>query len=123
VTRPGARSGIVAAALLAGSAAQGQGGTAITATAVVVTVGLTVATVSNLNFGTVVAGVPTSVAFTAPGAGAGATVFDPSVGDIGRLGPPPNPNLYIWVGGTVSPPAGAKPGIYVGTIILSLVYT
>ncbi len=51
-----------------------------------------------------------------------ATAFNPAVGTVGRLGPPANPNMYIWIGGTVSPAAAAKPGIYQGTVIVSLVY-
>ena len=53
---------------------------------------------------------------------AGATPFDPATGATGRFGPQPNPNLYIWVGGTVSPAVTAKPGIYQGTIVVSLSY-
>jgi len=30
--------------------------------------------------------------------------------------------MYIWIGGTVNPAAAAKPGIYQGTIVLSLIY-
>jgi len=41
---------------------------------------------------------------------------------VGRIGPPANPNMYIWIAGTVSPAAVAKPGIYRGNVILSLVY-
>jgi len=41
---------------------------------------------------------------------------------VGRIGPPANPNMYIWIGGTGSPAAAAKPGIYRGNVILSLVY-
>jgi len=52
----------------------------------------------------------------------GATAFNPQVGTTGRLGPPANPSLYIWIGGTVSPSAAQLPGIYVGTIIVSLAY-
>lgn len=53
---------------------------------------------------------------------AGATPFDPATGATGRFGPPPNPTLYLWVGGTVNPAATAKPGIYQGTIVVSLSY-
>ena len=53
---------------------------------------------------------------------AGATAFDPALGTTGRLGPPANPTLYIWIGGTVDPAPTAKPGIYQGTIVLSLSY-
>lgn len=53
---------------------------------------------------------------------AGAAAFDPAVGATGRFGPPANAILYIWIGGTVNPLPTAKPGIYQGTIILSLTY-
>lgn len=53
---------------------------------------------------------------------AGATAFDPALGSVGRFGPGPNPTLYIWIGGTVNPALTAKPGIYQGTIVLSLTY-
>ncbi len=52
----------------------------------------------------------------------GATAFDPVAGTTGRFGPPANPYLYLWIGGTVSPAATAKPGIYTGAIIVSIVY-
>lgn len=168
------RHAIPLCALLAVPAANAQSGATVSVDAVVVTVGMTVTTLADLQFGTVVAGVPTSVPFTAAGAGAwqvtgspnafvsisftlpgvltnvqaapestmpivfgagdagwdraksdptAATVFDPRVGTVGRIGPPPNATLFIWIGGTVSPPAAAKPGIYTGTVILSLVYT
>ena len=53
---------------------------------------------------------------------AGATTFNPNVGTVGRIGPPANPTMYIWIGGTVTPAAAAKPGIYQGTVIVSLSY-
>lgn len=53
---------------------------------------------------------------------AGATAFDPSVGTTGRFGPPPNPTLYVWLGGTVSPAAGQLPGIYTNNVIVTLAY-
>lgn len=53
---------------------------------------------------------------------AGATPFDPALGTVGRLGPPANPTLYLWIGGTVNPALTAKPGIYQGTVVLSLTY-
>lgn len=53
---------------------------------------------------------------------AGATAFDPITGTTGRLGPPANPYIYLWIGGTVSPAATAKPGIYTGTIIVTIAY-
>jgi hypothetical protein len=52
----------------------------------------------------------------------GGTAFDPATGAVGRLGPPPNPNMYIWLGGSVNPAPTAKPGIYQGTVVVSLVY-
>jgi spore coat protein U-like protein len=53
---------------------------------------------------------------------AGATAFDPTAGATGKLGPPANPFLYVWIGGTVLPAPTAKPGIYTGTIIVSIAY-
>lgn len=154
------------------SVAQGGSGS-FAAEAVVVTVGMTIATIRDLVFGTVPAGVATTVQPTAATAGAwqitgnpnafviiaftrptqltniqalpgstmpitfaanaarwrrannnpvGANAFNPALGAIGRLGPPPNPTLNIWIGGTVNPAPTAKPGIYQGTVILSLTY-
>src|SRR5947209_429305 len=53
---------------------------------------------------------------------ASATAFDPIAGTTGKLGPTANPFLYIWIGGTVSPAAAAKPGVYTGTIIVTIAY-
>jgi len=53
---------------------------------------------------------------------AGATPFDPTAGTTGKFGPPANPYIYLWIGGTVTPAATAKPGIYTGTIIVSIAY-
>jgi len=36
---------------------------------------------------------------------------------------PPNNNIGFWIGGTVSPSATQKPGVYRGTITLTAVYT
>lgn len=159
-------------ALPARAAAQGGSGT-FTADAVVVTVGMTIATIQDLTFGTVPKGVATTVAPAAAGAGqwqisgnpnafvtiaftlptqitniqalpgstmpisfgltsalwrrannnpAGATPFSPALGTIGRFGPPPSPTINIWIGGTVNPAPTVKPGIYQGTVILSLTY-
>jgi hypothetical protein len=134
---------------------------------------MTIATLRDLNFGTVIKGVPTAVLPTAATAGAwqvtgsanafviisftlptqltniqalpgstmpitfggvsaiwrratnnpaGGTIFNPATGAVGRFGPPPNPNMYIWLGGTVNPPLAAKPGIYQGNVIVSLIY-
>ena len=145
----------------------------VTADAVVVTVGMTITTLRDLAFGTVIKGVSTTVQPTAATAGAwqvagsgnafviisftlpttltniqalpgstmpisfnataarwnrannnaaAGTAFNPATGTVGRFGPPANPNMYVWIGGTVSPAAAAKPGIYQGIVILSLVY-
>lgn len=53
---------------------------------------------------------------------AGGNAFAPAGGATGRFGPPANPTLYLWIGGTVNPALTAKPGIYQGTVILSLTY-
>jgi len=159
-------------ALPASAAAQGPSAS-FTADAVVVTVGMTIATLQDLSFGTVPKGVATTVAPAAATAGqwqitgnpnafvtiaftlptvltniqalpgstmpvsfglasalwrragnnpAGATPFSPALGTVGRFGPPPNPTINIWIGGTVNPAPAAKPGIYQGTVILSLTY-
>lgn len=145
----------------------------VTADAVVVNGGMTISTLRDLAFGTVIKGVATTVLPTAPTAGAfqvtgsanafatisftlpavltniqalpgstmpitfsgtsarwnravndaaAGTAFDPASGAVGRFGPPPNPNLYIWLGGTVNPALTAKPGIYQGTVVVSLTY-
>jgi hypothetical protein len=150
-----------------------QSGATVSADAVVVTVGMTIATLRDLNFGAVIKGLPATVLPTAATAGAwqvtgssnalviisftlptqltniqalpGSTMpiafsataarwnratnnsaagaaFNPAVGVVGRFGPPPNPNMYIWLGGTVNPAAAAKPGIYQGTVVVSLIY-
>ncbi len=150
-----------------------QSGATVSADAVVVTVGMTIATLQDLNFGTVIKGVPATVLPTAANAGqwlvsgsanafviinftlptqltniqalpgstmpisfsavsaiwrratnnpVGGNVFNPAVGAVGRLGPPPNFSMYVWVGGTVNPPLTAKPGIYQGNVIVSLIY-
>ena len=171
-----ARLLVVAALLTSGlpqrGAAQGGSGT-FTADAVVVTVGMTIATIRELDFGSVPKGAATTVAPAAATAGqwqiagssnafvtiaftlptvltniqalpgstmpisfgltsalwrrantnpAGATAFSPALGTVGRFGPPSDPTINIWIGGTVNPAAAAKPGIYQGTIILSLTY-
>ena len=150
-----------------------QAASAVAADAVVVTTGMTITTLRDLNFGTVVKGVATTVAPTAVSAGewqvggspnafvvvsftlpteltniqalpgstmpisfnatsaiwrratndpVGGTTFDPVSGTVARIGPPPNPNLYIWLGGTVNPALTAKPGIYQGNVVVSLIY-
>jgi len=159
-------------ALPARGVAQGPSGS-FSADAVVVTVGMTIATIQDLNFGSVPQGVATTVAPAGATAGqwqitgnpnafvtiaftlptvltnvqalpgstmpisfgltsalwrrannnpAGANAFSPALGVVGRFGPPANPTINVWIGGTVNPAPAAKPGIYQGTIILSLTY-
>jgi uncharacterized protein DUF4402 len=153
--------------------AEAQSGASVTADAVVVTVGMTIATLRDLDFGTVIKGVPATVLPTAATAGAwqvtgssnafvivsftlptqltniqalpgstmpitftpvsaiwrratnnpvGGTIFNPATGIVGRFGPTANPTMYVWLGGTVSPAVTAKPGIYQGTVVVSLLY-
>lgn len=167
------RAGLVAALLLLPGGLPAQAGASVPAEAIVVTVGMTLATLRDLDFGTVLKGVAATVPPTAVNAGewqvsgspnafvaisftlptqltniqalpgstmpisfgatsavwrrstndpAGGTTFDPASGAVGRLGPPPTPNMYIWLGGTVNPAPTAKPGIYQGTVVVSLVY-
>ena len=53
----------------------------------------------------------------------GGTAFDPAVGvNDARFGPPPRPYLWVYLGGTVSPTATQAPGIYQGSIILTITY-
>jgi len=163
---------LVVALGLPGRLAAQSGGT-VSADAVVVTVGMTIATLQDLNFGTVIKGVPATVLPTAATAGAwqvtgsanafviisftlptqltniqalpgstmpisfsavaavwrratnnpvGGTIFNPATGAVGRFGPAPNPTMYVWLGGTVNPALTAKPGIYQGNVIVSLIY-
>ena len=167
------RALLLAACVTISARAEAQSGASVSANAVVVTVGMTIATLRDLNFGTVIKGVATTVLPTAATAGvwqvtgssnafvimsftlptqltniqalpgstmpiifsatsarwnratnnpAAGAAFNPAIGIVGRLGPPPNPNLYIWLGGTVNPAAAAKPGIYKGTVVVSLLY-
>ncbi len=162
---------VACVAFSARAAAQSSG--SVSADAVVVTVGMTIATMSDLNFGTVIKGVAATVAPAAANAGewqvsgsanafviisftlptqltnvqalpgstmpisfnatsaiwrrstnnpAGGNVFNPAVGAVGRLGPPPNFTMYVWLGGTVNPAPTAKPGIYQGNVVVSLIY-
>jgi hypothetical protein len=167
------RALLLAACLLLPGRLPAQGAASVSADAVVVTVGMTIATLQDLNFGTVIKGVPTTVLPTALIAGewqvtgsanafviisftlptqltniqalpgstmpitfsatsaiwrratnnpVGGNIFNPATGAVGRLGPPPNPNMYIWLGGTVTPAPTAKPGIYQGNVVVSLIY-
>jgi hypothetical protein len=165
---------LVAVLLALAPRLQAQGGSSfVAADAVVVTTGMTIATMRDLNFGTVIKGVATTVAPAAANAGewqvsgsanafvvisftlptsltniqalpgstmpiafnatsaiwrrstnnpAGGNVFNPAVGNVGRLGPPPNFSMFIWLGGTVNPAPTAKPGIYQGNVVVSLIY-
>ena len=168
------RTVLVAALLALAPRLPAQGGSSsVSADAVVVTTGMTISTMRDLNFGTVIKGVATTVAPAAANAGewqvsgsanafvvisftlpttltniqalpgstmpiafnatsaiwrrstnspAGGNVFNPAVGDVGRLGPPPNFSMFIWLGGTVNPAPTAKPGIYQGNVVVSLIY-
>lgn len=49
----------------------------------------------------------------------GATAFDPRAGVHG-LTVVVLSDIYIWLGGTVTPPAGQAPGQYVGTAVLTV---
>jgi hypothetical protein len=51
--------------------------------------------------------------------------FDPATTVVRRIpgiGPPYNV-IYVWIGGTVSPTPTQFPGIYRGTITLTVAYT
>jgi hypothetical protein len=172
--RPGIFALLAALGFGVPSLAVAQGGSgSFGVDATVVTVGMAIATIQDLNFGTVPKGVATTVAPAAATAGqwqitgnpnafvtiaftlptlltniqalpgstmpisfgltsalwrrannnpAGATAFSPALGTIGRFGPAPNPTMNVWIGGTVNPAPAAKPGIYQGTVILSLTY-
>jgi uncharacterized protein DUF4402 len=165
---------LAAAVLAAPTAVRAQAAASIASDAVVVTIGMSFTTLNNLDFGSVIRGVSTTIQPTDAAAGAwqvngnpnafvtitftlpatltniqavpgvtmpitfaansarwrratnnpaGATPFDPAVGVAnGRFGPVPNPTLYVWIGGTVSPTAAQLPGIYQGTIVVSLAY-
>lgn len=168
---------LMAAALLATSTVRAQGTTAgVPVDALVLSPGMTITTIQNLDFGTVLKGVATSIVPTAANAGEWqvvgsnnarasitftlptfltniqalpgstipvsfntssaiwrrttnsptgpqANVFDPNVGTSARFGPTPNPVIFIWLGGTVTPGVTAKPGIYTANVIVTLIYT
>jgi hypothetical protein len=48
--------------------------------------------------------------------------FDPSIVTVGRLGPPPRPFTYLWLGGTVTPSPAQANGLYTGNVVLTVVY-
>jgi hypothetical protein len=50
---------------------------------------------------------------------AGGTVFNPNV-PVSGLTILVLANIYIWVGGSVSPPLGQPPGSYSGTVVLTI---
>ncbi|MGH7586599.1 MAG: hypothetical protein ACREMH_10155 [Gemmatimonadales bacterium] len=54
---------------------------------------------------------------------AGATAFTPALGATGRLGPPVEPVMYIWLGGTVSPAPTQAGGLYTATVVALVAYT
>jgi hypothetical protein len=53
---------------------------------------------------------------------AGAATFNPNTIGLARFPAGAAPTIYVWIGGTVSPAAAAKPGVYVGNVIVSLDY-
>lgn len=54
---------------------------------------------------------------------AGATAFDPAVGATGMLGPPVEPLLHLWLGGTVTPAALQPGGNYSAAVVVTVAYT
>lgn len=53
----------------------------------------------------------------------GGTAFNPAVGvNNARFGPPPRPYLWVYLGGTVTPSVTQAPGVYQGSIILTITY-
>lgn len=55
---------------------------------------------------------------------AAATLFDPAVGATARLGTTPSPTeLFVWIGGTVTPASQQAAGLYTGTVTLTVNYT
>lgn len=78
-----------------------------------------------------VPGINMPITFSATSAGwnrdsddpGGGTAFNPAVGvNNARFGPPPRPYLYVYLGGTVTPSPTQAPGIYQGSIILTITY-
>ena len=56
-------------------------------------------------------------------AAGGGTIFNPAVGvNNARFGGNANPYFFVYLGGTVSPTLTQAPGIYQGTIILTITY-
>jgi len=53
----------------------------------------------------------------------GGTIFNPAVGvNNARFGGAANPYFFVYLGGTVSPSATQAPGVYQGSIILTITY-
>lgn len=53
----------------------------------------------------------------------GGTIFNPAVGvNNARFGGGGNPYFFVYLGGTVNPSPTQAPGIYQGTIILTITY-
>ncbi len=53
----------------------------------------------------------------------GGTTFNPAVGvNNARFGNAGNPYFFVYLGGTVTPSPTQAPGIYQGTIILTITY-
>lgn len=53
----------------------------------------------------------------------GGTIFNPAVGvNNARFGGNANPYFFVYLGGTVTPSPTQAPGIYQGTIILTITY-
>ena len=53
----------------------------------------------------------------------GGTIFNPAVGvNNARFGGNANPYFFVYLGGTVNPSPTQAPGIYQGTIILTITY-
>ena len=55
----------------------------------------------------------------------GCTLWDPTTVLVERIrnNNPPNNTFFVWIGGTVSPAAAQNPGMYLGSITLSVAYT
>lgn len=56
---------------------------------------------------------------------AGCTLWDPNTVLIQRIrnNAPPNNTFFVWIGGTVSPSPTQNPGVYLGSVTLSVAYT
>lgn len=52
-----------------------------------------------------------------------ATAFDPAAGATANLAAAPASELFVWIGGTVTPTVAQPAGLYTGTITLTVSYT